>query len=562
MSVGAYPCVSSPASRERDSARAIGSAEGARAYDHSALRAAVSAGPVVEAEGSKVRRRPCRWTSIASSLAPLLLAACAVGPDFKSPAAPEVERYGSQPLPEQTAAAPGPAGAAQSFVSGDPVPAQWWTRFGSSRLDALVAEAFAASPSAASAEAALRQAYQNWQAQRSGMFPALDASASATRQKIDLASFGQPGGGSFIYNLYNTSVNIAYAPDFFGGVRRGVEAQAAQVEYQRFQLEAAYQTLAANVVVSAVREAQLRQQLASQQEIVADQEALTDAADKRYQLGGAAFTDVLDARSNLATERANSVSLRQQLDQAQNGLAVYLGRTPGERASGDFGLDEFALPQKLPVSLPSELVRQRPDVRAAEARLHAASAEIGVATANLLPQINITGGIGTEALKPASLFQGSIWNIGVTATQPLFRAGELVARRRAALAAFDQSAADYKLVVLQSFQNVADVLFALQSDALALQARYEARDAAAASLKLTERQYALGGVSHLQLLIAQQQYGRANSAYFQALANRYADTAALFQALGGGWWNRTDAQQTSPAQSVPAPTEPPASAPG
>ncbi len=491
---------------------------------------------------------PNRYASLSKCALPvaicgvLLLSACAVGPDFKAPDAPDTKQFGNQALPPQTGSASGDAGAAQAFQISNQLPSQWWQQFGSERLSTLVLEAFAASPSAASAEAALRQAYANYQAQRAGLFPAFDGKADAQRQKISGAAFGEPGAGDFIYNLFDASVNVTYNLDLFGGVRRGVEAKAALVDYQRFELEAAYQTLAANVVTSSLTEAKLRALLAAQQAIIADEQETLRITEVRFQAGAVSSSNVLTARSNLASDRATLPSLRQQLDQAQNQLAVYLGKTPSQRATSNFDLKEFTLPLQIPVSLPSELVRQRPDVRAAEAQLHQASANIGVATANLLPQIQLTGSYGQESGSAGSLFDGGVWSLGASITAPLLHFGQLTAQRRAALAAYDEAAADYKLTVLRAFQDVANSLTALQTDADALAAQYEATDAAKASLSLAEKQLKLGGISYLDLLTAQQQYQRANTSYLQALAARYTDTAALFQALGGGWWNRDPAQ--------------------
>ena len=509
-------------------------------------------------QNSSAVRRGTRWLwrLLAASLLGAITS-CAVGPDFKAPDAPATQQYGSQALPSQTGSAAGDAGAAQAFLISNQLPAQWWQQFGSERLSALVLEAFAASPSAASAEASLRQAYANYQAQRAGLFPFFDGKADAQRQKINGAAFGSPDAGNFIYDLFDASVNVTYNLDLFGGVRRGVEAQAALLEYQRFELEAAYQTLAANVVTSSLTEAKLRALLTAQQAIVTDEQESLRVTEARFQAGAVSSSNVLTARSNLATDRAQLPALKQQLDQAQNQLAVYLGKTPSERATSNFELADFTLPIQIPVSLPSDLVRQRPDVRAAEAQLHQASANIGVATANLLPQIQLTGSYGQQAGKASSLFDSGVWSLGANITAPLLHFGQLTAQRRAAIAAYDGAAADYKLTVLRAFQDVANALTALSTDADALAAQFDAADAAKSSLSLAEKQLKLGGISYLDLLTAQQQYQRANTNYLTALAARYTDTAALFQALGGGWWNR-DPQ--TPATTLPPPVATPASA--
>jgi len=471
------------------------------------------------------------------ALLPLLIAAasgCAVGPDFKTPAAPETDRYTAQPLPEQTAATPVAGGEAQTFKPGQAVPEQWWTLFGSDKLNKLVEQAFAGSPNVEAASASLRRAQENLKAQRGALFPSVDANASAQRQRASGAVLGQPANFATLYNLYNASVDVSYTLDLFGGVRRGIEAQAAAVDFQRFQLQATYLTLAANVVTSGVTEASLRAQVSATEDIVAAFERQLKITEQQFELGSVSSADVLSARSNLASIRATLPTLQRQLSAVQNQLAVYLGKLPSERESTNFELAELTLPKELPLSVPSELVRQRPDVRAAEASLHQAQAQVGVATANLFPQLSISGSFGSQAATSGDLFDDHIWNIAAGLTQPLFHGGALSAQRRAAIAGYDQAAADYRNTVLTAFQNVADALRALETDAESLRAQYEAMTAAQTSLDLTEKQYALGSVSYLNLLTAQRQYQQARINYLQALASRYQDTAALFQALGGG----------------------------
>lgn len=478
----------------------------------------------------------------ASRFLPLALAiavaGCAVGPDFEAPAAPQADSYTAQPLPEQTVATPDetPGGAAQVFAPAQQLPSEWWTLFGSPKLNLLVEQAFAGSPTVESAAAALRQAQENLKAQRGSLFPAIDAGVGASRQRAQLIQIpGSTDTTTGIYNVYNATVSVGYTLDLFGGVRRSIERQAALVDYQQFQLQATYLTLAANVVTSAVAEAALRDQIAATRDIVRDLEKQAEIARQRHELGAAAYLDVLTANSNLASVRATLPQLEKELAAVQNQLAVYLGKLPSEREATDFDLGELVLPPEIPLSLPSELVRQRPDIRAAEASLHQASAQIGVATANLFPQITIAGNWGSQASSFGNLFDEKIWGIGADIAQPLFRGGALSAQRRAAIAAYDQAAADYRGTVLTAFQNVADALTALQSDAEVLRAQHEAFQSARGSLEIAEKQYKLGGVSYLNLLIAQRQYQQARIDYSRALAARYQDTAALFQALGGQW---------------------------
>lgn len=488
----------------------------------------------------------------------IAVAGCAVGPDFKAPDAPKTDSFTAQPLPEQTVATPieTPGGAAQVFAPNKLLPAEWWGLFGSAKLDHLVEQAFANSPTVESAAAALRQAQENLNAQRGGLFPSVDAGVGASRQRAQLIDVpGATGATSSIYNVYNASVNVAYTLDLFGGVRRGIERQAAIVDYQQYQLQATYLTLATNVVTAGIEEASLRDQLAASRGIVADLEKQLDIAKKRHELGAAAYIDVLTANSNLAAVRATLPQLEKQLAAVQNQLAVYLGKLPSEREVTDFDLAELTLPQEIPLSLPSDLVRQRPDIRAAEATLHQASAQIGVATANLFPQVTISGNFGSQANNFGNLFDDKLWGIGADLTQPLFHGGTLTAQRRAAIAAFDQASADYRSAVLTSFQNVADALTALQSDAQILRAQKEALDAAKGSLDIAEKQYALGGTSYLNLLIAQRQHQQARIDYSKALAARYQDTAALFQALGGQWQavNGSNTAESAPPSTTTAP---------
>lgn len=482
-------------------------------------------------------------------LAAAVLSGCAVGPDFKAPQAPQTDRYTAQPLPAQTASTAVAGGAAQHFRPGAQLPGQWWTLFGSTRLNQLVDAAFAGSPTVASAGAALRQAQEQLKAQRGSYFPSLDANGSAVRQKTNTSQLLAGGSGASIYNLYNVSVDVSYTLDLFGGVRRGVEAQAAAVDYQQYQLQATYLTLAGNVVTAGIGEASLRAQVAATRDIVAAFERQLGITEQQYRLGSAAYADVLTARSNLAAVRATLPNLEKQLAATQNQLAVYLGKLPSAQQPPQLDLDELTLPADIPLGVPSELVRRRPDVRAAEAQLHAASAKIGVATANLLPQLSLTGSFGTQATRGGDLFKDDIWSIGAGITQPLFHGGALRAQRRAAIAAFDQAAADYRQTVLTAFQNVADALRAVETDARSLQAQHEALSAAQDSLKLQEEQYRIGALSFLNLLTAQRQYQQARINYLQALASRYQDTAALFQALGGGWNQPSSKVAATPAAS-------------
>ena len=482
------------------------------------------------------------WRNFATNSlsAAVLLVGCAVGPNFKPPQSPQVDAYTAEPLPTQTTASGGPAGAAQTFVYGDDIPAQWWTLFHSEKLNALVERSLRASPDVAAAQAALRQAHEDLLAQEGGLLPTIDGNASGVRQKISGASYGQPQAGSFIYNLFNATANVSYTLDVWGGVRRSVEAAGAVAEYQNFQLEATYLTLSANVVTTAIQDASLRAQIdATQQIIDADRKQLS-AVERQLALGGASRLDVLTQQTQLANELASLQALHKQLEQNRDLLAALVGRLPSQQTDATFRLEDLTLPPDLPLSVPSQLVAQRPDVRAYEALLHQASAQIGVATANMLPQITITGEFGGTSTEFSDLLKSSsgVWSVGAGITQPIFHGGTLLHKRRAAVAAYDQAAAQYQTTVLTAFRNVADALHAVNTDAAALNEQNVASEAAGEAREIARKRYAAGSISGLDLLIVERAYWQARIAQLQAQAARYADTAALFQALGGGWWNR------------------------
>ena len=472
----------------------------------------------------------------------LICSGCLVGPDYHTPEAPSTTTYTSTQFPDKTASVPGPGGAAQRLALGQEIPAEWWTLFHSASLDHLVRQALSDNPTLAAAQATLRQSQETLNALvGSVLYPKVDASASVTREKISGAEFGLPNEKFPPFTLYNASVNVSYALDIFGGARRELEALESQVDFQHFQLEGAYLTITSNIVTTAVKEASLRAQIQALHEIIAALQTQFDLVKLQFKLGGAARTDVLAQRTQLAQTRATLPPLEKELEQTRHLLAVFAGRLPSESAVlPEFTLDQMQLPEELPVSLPSSLVRQRPDIRASEALLHAASAQVGVATANQYPQINLTGSLGSMAISSNTLFSTGtgVWSLGAGLLQPVFHGGELSAERRAAVAAYDQAMAQYRLVVLQAFQNVADVLRALDADAETLKAQADADESARSTLELTQKQFQLGGVSYLSLLNAERQYQQTRIDLIQAQAARYADTAALLQALGGGWWNR------------------------
>jgi len=475
-------------------------------------------------------------------LVTLLLAACAVGPDFERPAAPDVAGYTPEKLAPDTASADVAGGAAQHFADGQDIPGEWWTLFHSEPLNALIAEALKANPNLQAAQAALIQAREYVYAQEGSFFPSVDANAQTQRQKANGAALGETGIHE-IFNYSTATVSVSYPIDVFGGERRQLESTEAQAEYQRFQLEAAYLTLTSNVVAAAVQESSLRAQIAATQDILDDQSKQLDLLRQQFTLGGVAKSAVLAQETTLAQSRATLPPLQKQLAQARNRIAALAGRFPSQDTPQTFELDALQLPTALPVSLPSQLVEQRPDVRASEAQLHEASAQIGVATANMLPQFTITGDVGSAALAIGSLFTPGtgVWSIAAGIAQPIFHGGTLLHEKRAAEAGYDEAAAQYRSTVIGAFQNVADALRALQADAEALKASLAAERAAEDSLALARDQFKLGAISYPALLDSQTAYQQTRIALVQAQANRYADTAALFQALGGGWWNRKDA---------------------
>ncbi|NVN92767.1 MAG: efflux transporter outer membrane subunit [Desulfuromonadales bacterium] len=470
-----------------------------------------------------------------------VVSGCTVGPDFRTPAEPVAGSYTVTPLPRDATVSVGDGAGGQHLVTGQELSAQWWRLFHNSDLDRLIRQAVADSPTLAVAGATLRQAQENLRAQ-SGLvyFPAVDASLSGSRQKVSSAASGQSGSSGFTYGLYNASLVVSYNLDLFGSGRRELEALRSQVDFQRFQLEAAHLTLTSNIVTTVVKEASLRAQLEATREILTVQEKLLGLVERQFQLGGAARSEVLTQQTQLAQVRVTLPQLEKELAQTRNQLAVYAGKFPSEASLPEFRLEGLSLPQELPLTLPSLLARQRPDIRAAEELLHAANAQIGVATANLFPQITLSGDIGAQAATLGKLFSSGtpIWSLGAGLLQPVFRGGELTAKRRAAIAAHDQAVAQYREVVLQSFRNVADVLQALDSDAAGLRAQAETERAARETLELTQRQFEIGSTNYLLLLSAQRQHQQARIGLILARAARLADSAALFQALGGGWWNR------------------------
>ena len=472
---------------------------------------------------------------VAAMLSAALVSGCAAGPDYVRPAAPAALRYTAGPLAPETAATPVSGGAAQRFAEGQEVPARWWTAFGSDDLNQLVDAALAASPDLEAAEAALRAARENAAAQRGAYFPAVDLHLIPTRQRIADPLSSPTASGANLYTLHTAQLSVGYAPDVFGGARRQVEAADAQADVARFQREAARSTLIANLVAAVIGEAALRAQLDATRELVDVARAQLDAVRKQRRAGQSGAADVAAQEALVAQMEGGLPPLEKQVAQQGDLLAVLAGRMPGEGIARRVAFDSLALTETLPLSLPARLVERRPDIRAAEAQLHAASARIGIAQAARLPNIALTATLGSTALDAGTLFKAGtgFWSLGADLLQPVFRGGTLMHQQRAAGAMYEQSAAQYRSVVLLAFQNVAGALHAIEADAKTLQAASAGERAARNSLAIARRQWQLGAIAFPAVLQAQQAYQQAAIALIPARAARYADTVALFQALGG-----------------------------
>jgi NodT family efflux transporter outer membrane factor (OMF) lipoprotein len=471
------------------------------------------------------------------ALVAALVIGCAAGPDYRKPPAPGVDRYTAVPLAAQTEGADTQGGAAQRLVAGQDVPERWWTLFGSDALDRIVATALAANPDVQSADAALRAARESAAAQRGAYLPTIDAQLAPARQKTAPPVASGAASGAGLYTLHTAQLNIAYAADVFGATRRQVETADAQVDVARFQRQAARLTLETNVVAAAIQEASLRAQLDATTNLVALAGKQLDAARRQRQAGQVGMADVAAQEAALAQIEAALPPLEKQLAQQRDLLAVLAGRYPSDDIGLRFDFGMLALPADLPVSLPARLVERRPDVRAAEAQLHAASARIGAARAARLPDITLTAALGSAALDAGTLFRAGtgFWSIAADLVQPIFHGGALRHQERATEALYDQAAAQYRGTVLAAFRDVADALHAVDADARALQAALAAEQAAQKSLAIVTRQWELGAAGRPAVLQAQQGYQQAAIALTQARAARHADTVALFQALGGGW---------------------------
>jgi NodT family efflux transporter outer membrane factor (OMF) lipoprotein len=477
-----------------------------------------------------------RWMLLAIAV---LTSACTMGPHFERPAPPETERFTTDPQPTLTASALGPGGEAQHFQSGADVPLEWWTLFRCEALSRLVQETLDNSPSLKQARARLRQAQEEFNAQVGATrYPAVDAQLQISRQKVDPAAFGIPNVPNVApFTLFHAQVSVSYTLDLFGAQRRAVEGAQAQVDYEAYEAAAARLMLVANVVSAAIRQASLQAQIDATEKILqaeTQQLAITEA---RYQAGGVSLQDLQGQRTQLAQTRATLPPLHVQRQQIDHQLAVLTGKAPADAAIPQFELNDLRLPAELPLTLPSTLVRRRPDVLASEALWHQASANVGVATANLFPQLTISGDAGPERTRFSDLVDGiNVWSVGAKLMQPIFHGGELRAQKRAAEAAYEAAAASYEQTVLQALQQVADSLRALEADAQLLQDQTDAAQQAEANHRIAEQRYSAGGISQLALLDAQRQELKTTLDRSLALAERDSDSVALLQSLGGGWW--------------------------
>ena len=474
------------------------------------------------------------------------VSACALGPDFKRPPAPATPSYGTAPMDGDLVGADTVGGATQRYVKDMDIPAQWWTLFQSPKLNHLVEQALKNSPDVGAAQAALKQAHELYSAQWTTLIPTVQGGVTGDRSQFPAATLTSPTTApSNIYNLFTAQLTLSYVPDIFGGTRRAIEQAKAQEVGTRYQLEATYLTLSSNVVVTAVQEASLRAQITATQRLLDLQHQLTEKVRQQRTLGTAGNLDVL-AQEALEAQTAQTLPpLQKQLGQSRDAMTALLGRLPADEPQETFELTDLKLPTDLPVSVPSKLVEQRPDVRQAEENMHAASAAVGIATADLLPQFAINADVGSSALKLQQLFSPytGFWDVGASLTQTLFDAGALLHKRRAADAALDQAGADYKTAVLGAIQNVADSLEAVKSDGDGLKAAAAAEAAARKSWDLAKRQRDIGMINLVLLLNAEQTYQQAEIALVAVRAARLSDGAGLFQALGGGWWNRSEEAQ-------------------
>ncbi len=494
-----------------------------------------------------------RWRRAALFASVSLLASCTVGPDFERPPPPETKGYteekeGLPPLQVTDAKE-----KEQRLLLGQDIPGEWWHLFRSDRLNDVLKQAITGNQNLIAATATLAQARQGIAQAAGALYPQVDAQGGVTREKVSNAAFGQPHQLT-AFNLYSIGPTVTYALDPFGGNRRRVEQQEALTDFSDYQLDAAYLTLTGNAVIQAITIASARAQIAAYDTIITDDERNLRLVRTELQAGEATQIDVQLAQSQLENDRTQLPALRQQLSVARHALSVLVGRLPADWVPPDFDLAEFTLPEALPVTLPSALVRRRPDILASEAQLHAASAAVGVATAQLYPNLNLTASFTYESNSIGGLLGGPAYSLGAQLLAPIFHGGTLTAQKEAAVEAFNAALATYRQTVLTGFGQVADTLQALQHDLESVEAQRRALESSEANLKLTQTTYSYGNVGILQVLDAQRLAEQARLGFVRAQAQRYLDTVQLFTALGGGWWE----WRAVPAQAAITPVSAPA----
>jgi NodT family efflux transporter outer membrane factor (OMF) lipoprotein len=481
-----------------------------------------------------------RSKAVIVAIALCFVAGCNVGPKYNPPTAPAVTAYTPQPQPAETATSAEPAGMAQHLDSSAAIPAQWWTLFHSPELNGMMEQALANSPTLAQAAARLKEAREELNARTGATkYPTVTGNATVEGEQPNLASYGIPFPNPSPFALLNGSVAVSYALDIFGANRRAIEGLAAERDYENWQLEGARLMLAGNVVSAAIRQAELRREIELTRQLLAVEQREWSITVERNRAGGTPDADVESRKTTIAQTQATIPPLEAQLDTVNHQLAVLMGKSPAETQIPDLSLDALQLPQELPLSLPSALVRQRPDIRASEALLHQASANVGVATANLYPQIVLSGSGGGSGT--SFVAGGDVWNVAASLTQPIYNGGALHAEKRKAEAAYQEANSVYRQTVLEAFGQVADTLTAIDHDAQTLHARSDAAADADASYQIALGRYQAGGIGELVLLEAERQWLQSELDRTGATAARYADSATLFQALGGGWWNTKSA---------------------
>ncbi|KTC78503.1 outer membrane efflux protein [Legionella cherrii] len=485
-------------------------------------------------------------------LCTLILTSCKVGPNFHSPDAPKATHYNTGSVKNRTVGAKSRAGQPQHFNFKKKISASWWEIFHSKELNSFIEKGLKNNPSIEMSKANLRKAQANLLAEAGhNLFPTVDTQFLASRERNSLLATGinitpipgtkLPFSSVNTFDLYNTSISVRYNLDLFGGTRRQLESLRAAIDYERFELEATYLTLTANIVTTGITIASLQEQIKTTKELIACQKELVKLENSNYVQGHTSKLTLLDSDNRLKETQAQLPTLKNDLAKKYNALAILIGSLPSETEFFDFTLQNIRLPTDLPVTLPSLLVKQRPDIKSSESLLHKASADIGVATANLYPQLNIGATYAWYSTALSTLFNpaNNVWNYGGQIFQTLLKGGELRAKRQLAIAVYDYELARYKKVVLDSFQQVADALHALEFDAELLREQANSETNTREQFKIVRMQYQLGKANYLAVLRAKESYLKIHLKVIQAEAARYNDTAALFQSLGGGWWNNS-----------------------